>query len=55
MNDMRRHLAWRTETAVGPMKDDEDWINKTPFLSLPAAFPDKEFAKRLAETNLLKS
>lgn len=51
MNDMRRHLAWRTDTVVGPMKDDEDWINKTPFLSLPTSFPDKEFAQRLAEAN----
>ncbi len=53
MNDMRRHLAWRTETSVGPMKDDEDWINKTPFLSLPTKFPDKEFARRLAEASPL--
>lgn len=51
MNDMRRHLAWRTEPSVGPMNDDEDWINKTPFLSLPTKFPDKECAKRLAEAN----
>ncbi len=49
MNDMRSQLAWRTETAVGPMKDDEDWINKTPFLSLPTKFPEKEFAQQLAE------
>ncbi len=51
MNDMRKHLAWRTETEIGPMKDDEDWINKTPFLSLPGFFPGKAFAERLAETN----
>ena len=51
MNDMRRHLAWRDETVVGPMNNDEDWINKTPFLSLPTSFPDKELAKRLAETS----
>jgi hypothetical protein len=49
MNDMRKHLAWRTETEIGPMKDDEDWINKTPFLSLPTKFPEREFAQRLAE------
>ena len=51
MNEMRKHLAWRTETEVGPMKDDEDWINKTPFLSLPGFFPGKSFTNRLAETN----
>jgi hypothetical protein len=51
MNNMRQHLAWRTETSVGPMKDDEDWINQTPFLSLPDYFPDKAFAKRLTEAN----
>jgi hypothetical protein len=52
MNDMRRHLAWRTETPDwGPMKDDEDWINKTPFLLLPETFPDKAFAKRLTAAN----
>ena len=53
MNNMRQHLAWRTETSVGPMKDDEDWINQTPFLSLPEAFPDKAFAERLTEANQL--
>jgi hypothetical protein len=48
MNDMRKHMAWREHTPDwGPMKDDEDWINKTPFLSLPTKFPDKEFATRL--------
>jgi hypothetical protein len=48
MNDMRKHMAWRTETPDwAPMKDDEDWINKTPFLSLTASFPEKEFAGRL--------
>ena len=48
MNDMRKHMAWRTETPDwGPMKDDEDWINKTPFLSLATSFPYKEFAARL--------
>jgi hypothetical protein len=35
------------------MKDDEDWINQTPFLSLPEAFPDKAFAERLTEANQL--
>jgi hypothetical protein len=55
MNDMRKHLTWRTETPDwGPMKDDEDWINKTPFLSLPTKFPDKEFASRLAEATVHK-
>jgi hypothetical protein len=50
MNDMRQHMARRTQTPDwGPMKDDEDWINKTPFLSLDTRFPEKEFAKRLAE------
>ncbi len=49
MNDMRSQLAWRTQTEVGPMKDDEDWVNKTPFLSLPTKFPEDEFAQRLAE------
>lgn len=53
MNNMRQHLAWRTKTSVGPMKDDEDWVNKTPFLSLPDCFPDKAFAKRLTEANEL--
>lgn len=51
MNDMRKHLAWRTETPVsGPMEDDEDWVNRTPFHSLPTKFPDKEFAQRLNTT-----
>jgi hypothetical protein len=31
------------------MKDDEDWINKTPLLTLPTKFPDKAFAQRLTE------
>ena len=53
MNNMRQDLAWHTETSVGPMKDDEDWINQTPFLSLPEAFPDKAFAERLTEANQL--
>ena len=52
MNDMRRHLAWRAETDDwGPIKDDEGWINKTPFLSLPETFPDKAFAKQLTAAN----
>ena len=51
MNDMRRLLAWREQTVVGPMEDDEDWINETPFLSLPESFPDKAFASRLAAAN----
>lgn len=55
MNDMRKHMAWRTETPDwGPMKDDEDWINKTPFLSLPTKFPDKEFAERLNVASVSK-
>jgi hypothetical protein len=50
MNDMRKHLAWSEHTSDSiPMKDDEDWINETPFLSLPTKSPDKEFAKRLSE------
>ena len=54
MNNMRMDLAWRTETPeFGPMEEDEDWINKTPFLSLPEFFPGKAFAKRLAEANPL--
>jgi hypothetical protein len=51
MNGMRKHMAWRKETPDwGPMKDDEDWINKTPYLSLATSFPDKEFAGRLKTT-----
>lgn len=55
MNNMRQHMVWRAETAVGPMEedeDDEDWINNMPFLSLPGIFPGKAFAQRLAETQL---
>jgi len=48
MNDMRKHLAWHEPAPEWePAKDDEDWINETPFLSLPTKFPDKEFAARL--------
>lgn len=51
MNDMRKHMAWRKETPDwAPMKDDKDWINKTPFLSLAASFSEKEFAGQLKST-----
>jgi hypothetical protein len=49
MNDMRNHLAWRTEAVADSTKGDEDLINQTPYLSLPTSFPDKEFAQRVAE------
>jgi hypothetical protein len=50
MNDMRKHLAWKAERPHWvPVKNEEDWINRTPFLSLLTKFPDKEFARRLAD------
>ncbi|MCI0748393.1 MAG: hypothetical protein L0Y58_23550 [Verrucomicrobia subdivision 3 bacterium] len=51
MNDMRKLLAWRTDRVVGPKQDDEDRINKTPFLSLEESFPDKAFSRKLAEAH----
>jgi hypothetical protein len=55
MNDMKRGLPWNTDREGFREKDDEDWINQTPYLSLPTAFSDKEFAKRLAEATKSKS
>jgi hypothetical protein len=55
MNDMRRNLPWHPEIPVGPRKKPEDWINETPYLSLPTAFPEKEFAARLAEAKRSES
>lgn len=52
MNNMRQHMVWRGETALGLKEDDEDWINNMPFLSLPGIFPGNAFAQRLAETHL---
>lgn len=55
MNDMRKHLAWHEPAPdLGPPMDDEDWINQTPFLSLPTKSPDREFAARLAEVPIAK-
>lgn len=50
MNNLRQHMVWRAETAGGQMEDAEEWINNTPFASLPEHFPNDAFAKRLAET-----
>ena len=50
MNDMRHQLASVPETMVGMVKDDEDLINGTPYLWLEESFPDKGFAKRLADS-----
>ena len=46
---MKHELPWNTDRDDFRQVDDEDWINKTVFLSLKETYPRKAFAKRLAE------
>jgi len=48
MTNLRQLMVWRAETP-GPTDNDKEWINNTPFLTLPGSFPNRAFASRLAE------
>ena len=55
MNGMRMELPLNTDRDEFRQMDDEDWINETPYLSLPEIHPKDAFAKRLAAPHNSKS